>query len=126
MPPPLALALANLRAGLPAATNIGVGFVGGAAVPNFLDSAVNLLGDLLDPILPGGAGSELRPTAFGGDVTRQNAARRAAGLPLISTGRRRRRRKALTDSDMRIMNEIAASVSKKAAEVFISSRVRRG
>jgi len=119
MPPPLALALANLRGGVPAAT----GIIGGASL-SFLDEAVDLIGNLLDPFLPGGAGSQLRPTAFGGDVTRQNAARRAAGLPTISTGRRRRRT-ALTSGDLRIMHEIATSIGKTAANTFIQQRVRR-
>lgn len=90
----------------------------------FLDTAFDLLGDFIDPFAPGGAGSELRPTAFGGDVTRQNRARRAAGLPPIAG--RRRRRTALTTGDLRIMHEIATSISKKAAETFIAQRVRRG
>jgi len=91
----------------------------------FIDSALDLLGDLVDPFLPGGAGSQLRPTAFGGDVARQNQARKAAGLPLLTTGRRRRRT-ALTTGDLRIMHEIATSIGKKAAETFIAQRVRRG
>lgn len=37
----------------------------------------------------------------------------------------RRRRKALTDSDLRTMHEIATSIGKKAAETFIAQRVRR-
>lgn len=38
--------------------------------------------------------------------------------------RRRRRRKALTDSDIRIALTIANAISKKAAENFILQRVR--
>lgn len=109
----------------PSAVAAAIAAIEGGVVPNFVDSALDLLGDIVDPFLPGGAGSELRPTAFGGDVSRQNRARAAAGLPLISTGRRRRR-KALTDSDMRIIAEISSGVSKKAAELFIAQRVRRG
>lgn len=105
--------------------SLGGGLVLGGASLGFLDSALNLIGDLVDPFVPGGAGSELRPTAFGGDVARQNVARRAAGLPPITTGRRRRRT-ALTTGDLRIMHEIATSISKKAAETFIAQRVRRG
>lgn len=100
----------------------GTMVAGGTLVPNFLDSALDMLGDLADPFLPGGAGSELRATAFGGDVRRQNVARQAAGLPLISTGSRRRRRKALTADDIRIALVIASAISKKAAENFILSR----
>lgn len=125
MPPPLALALANIRAGIPAATNIGVAFAGGAAVPNFLDSAFDLIGDILDPFVPGGKGSELRPGAFGGDRAKQNRARAAAGLPPLSGGRRRRR-KALTDSDMAQAAQISSMISKKAAENFILRRTRSG
>lgn len=88
---------------------------------DFIHSALDLLGDVVDPIFPGGAGSELRATAFGGDVSRQNRARRAAGLPPISTGRRRRR-KALTADDIRTALVIASAISKKAAENFILSR----
>jgi len=90
-------------------------------VPNFLDSALDLLGDIVDPFFPGGAGSELRGGAFGGDITRQNRARRAAGLPPIA-GARRRRRKALTADDIRTALVIASAISKKAAENFILSR----
>jgi len=107
---------------LPAETIVALG---GGDVPNFLDSALDLIGDIIDPFAPGGAGSQLRPSAFGGDVSRQNAARRAAGLPPIAT-RRGRRRTALTTGDLRIMNEIAATVGKEAAKVFIAQRVRRG
>jgi len=99
--------------------------LGGLVVPNFLDSALDLIGDILDPVLPGGAGSELRATAFGGDRKRQNAARRAAGLPPLPGGRRRRK-VALTAGDMRIMHEIATSIGKTAANSFIQQRVRRG
>jgi len=93
----------------------------GVAQVAFFDDAISLLGDIVDPFLPGGAGSELRSTAFGGDVTRQNRARRAAGLPPIATGRRRRR-KALTADDIRTALVIASAISKKAAENFILSR----
>lgn len=89
----------------------------------FLDSALDLIGDIFDPFVPGGAGSELRTGAFGGDVARQNAARRRAGLPAISTGRRRRR-KALTNDDVKLALTIASAISKKAAENFILTRTR--
>jgi len=111
---------------LPAATNRLV-IAGGPTVGlqdiGFLDSALDLLGDLADPFFPGGAGSELRTSAFGGDVARQNAARRRAGLPPISTGRRRRR-KALTNDDVKLALTIASAISKKAAENFILTRTR--
>ncbi len=53
------------------------------------------------------------PGFFGGD--------RGAG---DDTPRRRRRRKALTDSDVRLALTIANAISKKAAENFILQRVR--
>ena len=90
----------------------------------FLDSAIDLLGDIIDPFFPGGAGSETRATAFGGDRARVNAARKAAGLPALPGGRRARRRKALTDNDIKLMLTIASSVSKKAAENFMIVRTR--
>ena len=90
----------------------------------FLDSAIDLLGDILDPFFPGGAGSELRPTAFGGDIKKQNVARLAAGLPPLPTGARRRRRKALTNDDVKLALTIASAISKKAAENFILTRTR--
>jgi len=90
---------------------------------NFIDSALDLIGDLLDPFVPGGAGSELRHTAFGGDRAKQNAARRAAGLPELPGGRRRRR-KALTNDDVKLALTIASAISKKAAENFILTRTR--
>lgn len=111
---------------LPVATNaiiLGGGILQAGSV-GFLDSALDLIGDLLDPFVPGGAGSELRTGAFGGDVKRQNIARKAAGLPPLSGGRRARRRKALTDNDIKLMLTIASSVSKKAAENFMIVRTR--
>jgi len=103
--------------GGPSNLNTGVGL-------GFLDSAIDLLGDLVDPFIPGGAGSETRLTAFGGDVTKINAARRRAGLPPVPGSRRARRRKALTDNDIKLMLTIASSVSKKAAENFMIVRTR--
>ena len=95
-------------------------------VPNFIDFALDVAGDILDPFFPGGAGSELRATSSTVSVARINAARRAAGLPPLPGGAgRSRRRVALTTGDLRIMHEIASSISKKAAETFIAQRVRR-
>lgn len=91
-------------------------------VANFIDSALDLIGDIFDPILPGGAGSELRASAgLPGAGPRASAARRLAA---IGGGRRRRRRKALTNDDVRLMLTIASSVSKKAAENFMIVRTR--
>jgi len=89
--------------------------VGGASL-NWFDSALALLGDIVDPFLPGFAGSELRPTSSKVTLAAINAQRRAAGLPPI-TGRRRRRR-ALTRSDREDIGFIAGMISKAAARDF--------
>lgn len=83
---------------------------------NWFDSAIELLGDILDPFLPGGAGSELRPTSRKVSLATINAQRSAAGLPPIS-GRRRRKR-ALTKSDREDIGFIAGMISKAAARDF--------
>ncbi len=97
--------------------------LGGGSAVGFLDSALDLIGDLIDPFAPGGAGSELRTGAFQGDVARQNIARKRAGLPPLPTGRRRRRQ-ALTNDDIKLALTIASAISKKAAENFILTRTR--
>jgi len=114
---------------LPAATSALV-LAGGRSAPErgslgFLDSALDLLGDVLDPFVPGGAGSERRLTAFTpgtgtSAIARAKARIRAGEAP----GRRARRRKALTDNDIKLMLTIASSVSKKAAENFMIVRTR--
>ena len=104
------------------ATSARAARTAGGLTVDWLTGAIDMVGDIFDPFLPGGAGSNLRPTAYGGDVRRQNIARQEAGLPLISTGARRRRRKALTADDIRIALVIASAISKKAAENFILSR----
>ena len=108
---------------LPAATSALVLGGGVEGVPNFIDSALDLIGDLFDPFVPGGAGSELRSSAFGGDRAAQNRARARAGLPPIEGGRRRRR-KSLTNDDIKLALTIASAISKKAAENFILTRTR--
>jgi len=92
-------------------------------MPNFLDSALDLLGDVFDPFVPGGAGSERRLTADTAS-TGQAAIARARARIEGGTGRRPRRRKALTAEDMRTMLIIANTISKKAAETFVLTRVR--
>lgn len=83
---------------------------------NWFESALELLGDILDPIFPGGAGSELRPTSSTVTLAAINKKRAAAGLPPIS-GRRRRKR-ALTKSDREDIAFIAGMISKAAAGNF--------
>lgn len=96
---------------------------GPEVVANFIDSALDLIGDIFDPFLPGGAGADLRASAgLPGAGPRASAARRLAGLN--GGGRRRRRRVALTNNDIRLMLTIASSVSKKAAENFMIVRTR--
>lgn len=82
----------------------------------WLESGLALLGDVLDPILPGGAGSELRPTSSTVTLAKINESRRAAGLPPIH-GRHRRKR-ALTKSDREDIGFIAGMISKAAARDF--------
>lgn len=125
MPPPLALALANLRAGVPAGAALGTSLTaGGVVLPGFLDSAINLIGDVFDPFLPGGAGSELRATSSTVTLRQINEQRKAAGLPPFRV--RRRRKVALTASDLQIMAMISTTISKEAAKMFIAQRTRRG
>lgn len=90
----------------------------------FLDSALNLIGDVFDPFLPGGAGSELRATSSTVTLRQINEQRKAAGLAPI--GIRRRRKVALTASDLQIMAMISTTISKEAAKMFIAQRTRRG
>ena len=129
MPPPLALALANVRAGLsPSAGGTGISnaafIAGGIALPGFLDSALNLIGDVFDPFLPGGAGSDVRATSSSVTLAQINQQRKAAGLPTFRV--RRRRKVALTASDLQIMAMISTTISKEAAKMFIAQRTRRG
>jgi len=109
---------------LPAATSaivLGGGILQEGSV-GFLDSALDLVGDLLDPFVPGGAGSERRLTARTPGTGR--SAIEIARKRLRGEGRRPRRRKALTDNDIKLMLTIASSVSKKAAENFMIVRTR--
>lgn len=102
---------------LPTFPEIVVGaFEGGAVVADWLTSAFDLIGDVLDPILPGGAGSELRPTSSTVTAQAINRARAQAGLsPLIG---RRRRKRALTNSDKADIAFIAATLGKPAGKDF--------
>jgi len=68
---------------------------------------------LLPVIGAGFGGAALGDLAFGGN-----------GDPLAPEMKRRRRRKALTNDDVRTALTIASAISKKAAENFILMRVR--
>lgn len=94
-----------------------IGAVAGAiGSMDWFNSALALLGDIVDPFLPGFAGSELRPTSSKVTLAGINAARKAAGLPPI--GGRRRRKRALTKSDREDIGFIAGMISKAAARDF--------
>jgi len=88
----------------------------GGGPMDWLSSALQLLGDIVDPILPGFAGSELRPTSRKVSLAAINAQRAAAGLAPI--GGRRRRKRALTKSDREDIGFIAGMISKAAARDF--------
>lgn len=79
----------------------------------WLGSALDLIGDVIDPFLPGFAGSEGRPTSSTVTLADINAQRKAAGLPPLR--HRHRRKRALSHSDKADIAFIAATVSKKAA-----------
>jgi len=87
-----------------------------AGVLNWLDSAVQLIGDIVDPFLPGFAGSDVRTTSRTVSLSAINAQRRAAGLAPL--GGRRRRKRALTKSDREDIGFIAGMISKAAARDF--------
>lgn len=89
----------------------------GGDIVGWFDSAIALLGDLVDPFLPGFAGSERRATSRKTSLAIINQDRAAAGLAPISGGRRRRKR-ALTKSDREDIGFIAGMISKAAARDF--------
>ncbi len=86
------------------------------AILSWLDSALDLLGDIVDPVLPGFAGSELRPTSSTVTLASINAKRKEAGLPPL--GGRRRRRRALTLSDRADIAFISGTLGKPAGRDF--------
>lgn len=101
---------------VPVGIDIAFAVATGGSTLNWFDSALELLGDILDPILPGGAGSELRPTSRKVTLAAINKQREAAGLPPIVA--RRRRKRALTKSDREDIGFIAGMISKAAARDF--------
>jgi len=91
------------------------GLLGLGGNMDWLQSAIALLGDFVDPILPGFAGSDMRPTSRKVSLAAINAQRAAAGLPPLGGGRRRRKR-SLTKSDREDIAFIAGMISKSAAK----------
>lgn len=89
---------------------------GGNALPEWLASALALIGDVVDPFLPGFAGSELRATSSTVNLAGINRARAAAGLPPL--GGRRRRKRALTLSDRADIAFISGTLGKPAGRDF--------
>jgi len=88
----------------------------GGNVVDWISSALALIGDVVDPFLPGFAGSELRPTSRKVTLSAINAQRAAAGLPPI--GGRRRRKRALSKSDREDIGFIAGMLGKPAGRDF--------
>jgi len=83
---------------------------------DWLRTALELLGDVVDPFLPGFSGSELRPTSSSVTIASINAARRAAGLPPLRT--RHRRKRALSKSDREDIAFVAGMLGKPAGRDF--------
>jgi len=88
----------------------------GGTIVGWFDSALALLGDIVDPFLPGFSGSETRSTSRKTTLAIINQQRAAAGLPPL--GGRRRRKRALTKSDREDIGFIAGMISKAAARDF--------
>lgn len=83
---------------------------------DWLRTALDLIGDIADPFLPGGAGSELRPTSSTVTIAKINASRKAAGLPPLRM--RHRRRRALSKSDREDIAFVAGMLGKPAGRDF--------
>lgn len=83
---------------------------------DWLQSALALLGDIVDPFLPGFAGSELRPTSSKVTLAGINAARRAAGMPPLRV--RHRRKRVLSQADRADIGFIAGMLGKPAGRDF--------
>lgn len=86
------------------------------AVLSWLDSALELIGDVVDPFLPGFAGSDVRATSRSVTIAQINKQRLAAGLPPLNM--RRRRKRALTKSDREDIAFIAGMLGKPAGKDF--------
>lgn len=82
----------------------------------WIGSALALIGDVVDPFLPGFAGSELRPTSRTVTIASINASRKAAGLPPLRM--RHRRKRALSKSDREDIAFISGMLGKPAGRDF--------
>lgn len=104
--------------------SVGLGLTGpfvstsisGGSPMGWMETGLALLGDVLDPFLPGGAGSELRPTSSTVTIAKINESRRSAGLPPLRT--RHRRRRALSKSDKEDIAFVAGMLGKPAGRDF--------
>lgn len=90
---------------------------------DWLQSALALLGDVLDPIFPGGAASETRVLARGGRGSRRRLS--AAGVVVEGDVTRRRRRRALTASDKADLAFITATLGAAAAKTALALMITR-
>jgi len=90
---------------------------------DWLQSAFTLIGDILDPILPGGAASESRALARGGAGSRRRLS--AAGVVVEGGIPRRRRRRALTASDRADLAFITATLGAPAAKTALALMITR-
>jgi len=100
----------------PLVVGLGIANIVGGVPLSWLESALRLLGDIVDPFLPGFAGSDVRATSSKVTLAQINSQRAAAGLAPFA-GRRRRKR-ALTKSDREDIGFIAGMISKAAAKDF--------
>jgi len=94
----------------------------------WFDSALALLGDIVDPFLPGGAASETRVAARGGRGSRRALSLAGGATDLIHVGGhlpRRRRRRALTASDKADLAFITATMGAPAAKTALALMITR-
>lgn len=101
-----------------------LGEAAGGVAMDWLQSAFTLLGDVFDPFLPGGAASETRVAARGGRGSRRAlslAGVAVAGVPVS----RRRRRRALTNSDKQDLAFITATLGAPAAKQALGLMISR-
>lgn len=90
--------------------------MGEEANGGWIGTALSLLGDVIDPFLPGFAGSELRPTSSTVTLATINTSRKAAGMPPLRM--RHRRHRALTKNDKADIAFIAGMLGKPAGRDF--------
>lgn len=100
------------------------GSLSGGIEVDWLQSAFQLLGDIFDPIFPGGQASETRVAARGGAGSRRRLS--AAGVVVEANGQpRRRRRRALTASDRADLAFITATLGAPAAKTALALMITR-